>query len=224
MRGVIEEESFGTVLDKGTLDAMLCGADAFDSAARLLLEVSRCAAGRRPAPAPPARAPAPPRAAAREARPRRREKAPEAVGGARSVLIPGGLFVLITYGGPDFRLPYLEAPACGWDVLVYVLTRHEGGRGRSPAGSPRSCGGWQARRPRRRRAWRHGRAAALRPPLLWWSGYQGWPPWASCIPCIAVWLSEQCGAVRGGAVRGGLGAAWLCKPACPSPASCNRAS
>jgi hypothetical protein len=50
MRGVIEDESFGTVLDKGTLDAMLCGADAFDSAARLLLEVSRCAAGCWPAP------------------------------------------------------------------------------------------------------------------------------------------------------------------------------
>jgi hypothetical protein len=80
---------------------------------------------------------------------------------ARSVLIPGGLFVLITYGGPDFRLPYLEEPACDWDVLVYVLTRHEGGRGRTPAGSPKSCGGWQARRPRRRRAQCGGPAAAL---------------------------------------------------------------
>ena len=38
----------------------------------------------------------------------------------------GGLFILITYGGPDYRLPYLEDPAYGWDVLVYALGRDGG--------------------------------------------------------------------------------------------------
>ena len=43
MRSEIADESFGTVIDKGTLDAILCGHDAFENAARLLLECSRCA-------------------------------------------------------------------------------------------------------------------------------------------------------------------------------------
>ena len=41
MRSEIADESFGTVIDKGTLDAILCGHDAFENAARLLLECSR---------------------------------------------------------------------------------------------------------------------------------------------------------------------------------------
>ena len=42
MRREIADESFGTVIDKGTLDAILCGDNAHESAARLLLECSRC--------------------------------------------------------------------------------------------------------------------------------------------------------------------------------------
>ena len=42
MRSEIADKSFGTVLDKGTLDAILCGDNAHESAARLLLECSRC--------------------------------------------------------------------------------------------------------------------------------------------------------------------------------------
>lgn len=65
------------------------------------------------------------------------------------MLIPGGLFVLVTYGGPDYRLPYLEDPACGWDVLVYVLTRHEASRSSRARGDQpacvKCCVKWQAR-------------------------------------------------------------------------------
>jgi hypothetical protein len=38
------------------------------------------------------------------------------------VLRSGGLFVLITYGNPDWRLPYIEKPALKWHkVMVQQL-------------------------------------------------------------------------------------------------------
>ena len=56
------------------------------------------------------------------------------------MLARGGLFVLVTYGGPDYRLPYLEEPALDWDVLVYVLARRTASmRGnRTPAAGSRA--------------------------------------------------------------------------------------
>ena len=58
------------------------------------------------------------------------------------MLARGGLFVLVTYGGPDYRLPYLEDASLDWDVLVYVLARRTASmRGnRTPAAGRRA--GW----------------------------------------------------------------------------------
>ena len=60
----------------------------------------------------------------------------------RSVLARGGLFVLVTYGGPDYRLPYLEDASLDWDVLVYVLARRTASMSgnRTPAAGRRA--GW----------------------------------------------------------------------------------
>lgn len=40
------------------------------------------------------------------------------------VLKPGHAFMLVTYGDPASRLPYME-DVVGWDIFVYVLTKQE---------------------------------------------------------------------------------------------------
>jgi hypothetical protein len=64
---------FGAVVDKGTLDSLLCGDESTAHAAKMCEHVSRA-------------------------------------------LRPGGVFVVISYGTPDNRLCYLEAPAYKWKV------------------------------------------------------------------------------------------------------------
>ncbi|GLC49733.1 hypothetical protein PLESTB_000280800 [Pleodorina starrii] len=73
--------SFEGVLDKGTLDAVLCGEHSAKHAAAMLSECYR-------------------------------------------VLKPGCPLMLVTYGDPASRLPYLEE-IVGWNVVVYALTKQE---------------------------------------------------------------------------------------------------
>ena len=76
-----KDGEFGGALDKGTLDALLCGAGAARSAAAALRECAR-------------------------------------------VVRPSGAFILVTYGDPESRLPYLmgdDSP--DWAVHVYVLAK-----------------------------------------------------------------------------------------------------
>lgn len=71
---------FDAVLDKGTLDAIMCGHDSYDNACLMIAEVYR-------------------------------------------VLRPGGVFVEITYGSPDARLPHLGGCKLQWDIQVFTLLR-----------------------------------------------------------------------------------------------------
>ena len=64
---------FDVILDKGTLDAILCGADSNKHQNTMLTELNR-------------------------------------------LLKRGGVFVLITYGQPSSRLPYLEKAKYCWSV------------------------------------------------------------------------------------------------------------
>ncbi|EFJ43782.1 hypothetical protein VOLCADRAFT_65458, partial [Volvox carteri f. nagariensis] len=73
--------SFEGVIDKGTLDAILCGERGAQDATAMLAECFR-------------------------------------------VLKPGFAFMLVTYGDPASRLPYLEE-VVGWDIVVYALTKQE---------------------------------------------------------------------------------------------------
>ncbi|KAG2497480.1 hypothetical protein HYH03_004633 [Edaphochlamys debaryana] len=73
---------FEGVLDKGTLDATLCGERSVPHATAMVAECFR-------------------------------------------VLKPGHPFVLITYGDPSSRLPYLGGEGLDWEVVVYALTKQE---------------------------------------------------------------------------------------------------
>ncbi|KAJ8421343.1 hypothetical protein Cgig2_018511 [Carnegiea gigantea] len=74
------DDSFDTVIDKGTLDSLMCGTDAPISASQMLGEVSR-------------------------------------------LLRPGGVYMLITYGDPNVRMPYLGRPVYNWWIELYVIPR-----------------------------------------------------------------------------------------------------
>ncbi|XP_062187458.1 uncharacterized protein LOC133890861 isoform X2 [Phragmites australis] len=39
------------------------------------------------------------------------------------LLRPGGVFILITYGGPSVRIPHLNQPGCNWKIVLYILPR-----------------------------------------------------------------------------------------------------
>jgi hypothetical protein len=169
------DASFAAVLDKGTLDALLCGGTAAADAAAALREAHRrgAAAGARggarrrasagpresergapgaPDPLPPRRPPA--------LRPgvlgRRRRLRIKPLSLYR-VLRPGGCCMLITYGGPESRLPHLAAPHLGWDVQARAPRRARRARGAEGAEG-------RARRPRRSRP-APPRADARRPGL-----------------------------------------------------------
>ncbi|XAR63483.1 Endothelin-converting enzyme 1 [Bertholletia excelsa] len=86
------DESFDGIIDKGTLDSLMCGTDAPISAAQMLGEVSR-------------------------------------------LLKPGGTYMLITYGDPTVRTPYLGRPAYSWKIELYIIPRPGFQR---PAGSTSS--------------------------------------------------------------------------------------
>eukprot|EP00198_Chlamydomonas_reinhardtii_P001902 XP_001691238.1 SAM-dependent methyltransferase [Chlamydomonas reinhardtii] len=71
---------FGSVIDKGTVDALLCSQDASADVTAMFREISR-------------------------------------------VLLPGGMFLLITLGGPAHRLPLVNRPEFGWSVQVCLVRR-----------------------------------------------------------------------------------------------------
>jgi len=68
-----DSESFDCLVDKGTLDAILCGQDSAKNAEALLADCYR-------------------------------------------VLRPGGVFLVVTYGDPNCRLPYFSKPRYKWKV------------------------------------------------------------------------------------------------------------
>eukprot|EP01017_Pseudomicrothorax_dubius_P000311 TRINITY_DN0_c1537_g1_i1.p1 TRINITY_DN0_c1537_g1~~TRINITY_DN0_c1537_g1_i1.p1 ORF type:complete len:223 (+),score=60.38 TRINITY_DN0_c1537_g1_i1:46-714(+) len=67
--------SFDCVVDKGTLDAVLCGEMSTTNAHKMLSEVHR-------------------------------------------ILTPKGVYICISYGQPDHRLPYLDKPDFEWKILT----------------------------------------------------------------------------------------------------------
>jgi len=75
-----EDESFGSVLDKGTLDALLCGEGSAENADKMCSEISR-------------------------------------------LLRPGGVFVLITYGSPKSRIPYLDNEKFSWEISKFTVDK-----------------------------------------------------------------------------------------------------
>lgn len=74
------DDSFGSVIDKGTLDSLMCGTEAPISAAQMLGEVSR-------------------------------------------LLKPGGVYMLITYGDPNVRMPHLSPSVYNWKIDLYIIPR-----------------------------------------------------------------------------------------------------
>ncbi|XP_016198017.1 methyltransferase-like protein 13 [Arachis ipaensis] len=72
-----ESESFGAVIDKGTLDSILCGNNSRQNATKMLGEVWR-------------------------------------------VLKEKGVYVLVTYGAPLYRLRLLRE-SCSWTIKLHVI-------------------------------------------------------------------------------------------------------
>ncbi|KAH7331211.1 hypothetical protein KP509_20G020300 [Ceratopteris richardii] len=70
--------SFDSVIDKGTLDAIMCVVGGPYNAGLMMAEVSR-------------------------------------------VLRPGGIYILITTGNPESRLPLLNVKAFGWHITFYII-------------------------------------------------------------------------------------------------------
>ena len=73
-----DDESFDAVLDKSTLDAILCGKQPALKASQMLAEVQR-------------------------------------------VLKTGGVYIIISYGSPDKRLPHVQRPHLAFDVEQFVM-------------------------------------------------------------------------------------------------------
>jgi len=66
--------TFDVVLDKGTMDSVLCGEGSTKHCAKMMSEISR-------------------------------------------VLKPGGTYIVISYGQPDYRLNYFDKPEYNWTIL-----------------------------------------------------------------------------------------------------------
>ncbi|KAM7509033.1 hypothetical protein LguiA_019486 [Lonicera macranthoides] len=41
----------------------------------------------------------------------------------RKLLIPGGIYMLITYGDPKARIPHLTREVCNWKIELYIISR-----------------------------------------------------------------------------------------------------
>ncbi|URD93333.1 Thiopurine S-methyltransferase (TPMT) [Musa troglodytarum] len=78
---LFQSSSFDAVIDKGTLDSLMCGHDAMHNATKMLLEVDR-------------------------------------------VLKDKGVYILITYGGPSYRL-YMLRSIQRWAISLHVIDRVE---------------------------------------------------------------------------------------------------
>ncbi|KAL3505562.1 hypothetical protein ACH5RR_030944 [Cinchona calisaya] len=74
-----EAGSFDAIVDKGTLDSMLCGHNSRENAAKMLEEVDR-------------------------------------------VLKDRGVYILVTYGAPNYRLRLLKN-SCSWTIKLHVIDK-----------------------------------------------------------------------------------------------------
>ncbi|XP_057790033.1 uncharacterized protein LOC131006908 isoform X1 [Salvia miltiorrhiza] len=77
------DDSYESVIDKGTLDSLMCGTDAPLSASQMLGEVSR-------------------------------------------LLKPGGVYMLITYGDPNVRMPHINRSVYNWKIELYIIPARPG--------------------------------------------------------------------------------------------------
>ncbi|KAL2897573.1 EEF1A lysine methyltransferase 4 [Bienertia sinuspersici] len=89
------DDSFGSVIDKGTLDSLMCATDAPMSASRMLGEISR-------------------------------------------LLMPGGIYMLITYGDPNARMSHLMRSVYNWKIELYIISK-PGFEGKSAVASLKTC-------------------------------------------------------------------------------------
>jgi hypothetical protein len=80
-----KDASIDFVIDKSTLDCLLCGGKAFRNTARMLKEVQR-------------------------------------------VLKTGGIYLVISFSGPERRMTHLQRAHLGFAVEVVPLVRVEGGQ------------------------------------------------------------------------------------------------
>ncbi|KAI5076477.1 hypothetical protein GOP47_0008542 [Adiantum capillus-veneris] len=85
-----EKCSFDCVIDKGTLDAIMCVAGGPYNIAMMLAEIAR-------------------------------------------LLKPGGVYMLISFAGPQLSLPLLNRDAFGWSIDSHVLYKRSSGEGCSEA-------------------------------------------------------------------------------------------
>ncbi|CAG9332810.1 unnamed protein product [Blepharisma stoltei] len=75
-----DDATFDAVIDKGTLDAILCGENSTAHANKMISEVYR-------------------------------------------VLSPTGVYVVISYGQPPHRYPYLDKPELNWEITVHQVQK-----------------------------------------------------------------------------------------------------
>jgi ubiquinone/menaquinone biosynthesis C-methylase UbiE len=75
-----DDGSFDAAIDKGTLDAVLCGENSTANAQKMLSEVYR-------------------------------------------VLSPTGVYILISYGQPQHRYPYIDKPEFNWEIIVHQVQK-----------------------------------------------------------------------------------------------------
>lgn len=77
-----KDETFDLIIDKSTIDALLCGEHSFMNVATMTKEMSR-------------------------------------------VLKTGGIYLVISYGDPESRMPHLEREHLGFDINIYTIKKEE---------------------------------------------------------------------------------------------------
>lgn len=75
-------ETFDLIIDKSTLDALLCGDSSFVNVAKMTKEISR-------------------------------------------VLKTGGIYLIISYGTPENRMPHLERDHLAFDIQIYTIKKED---------------------------------------------------------------------------------------------------
>ena len=75
-----EEQTFDAIIDKGTLDSVLCGENSTAFTQKVISEANR-------------------------------------------VLAPGGVYIVVTYGQPPHRYPYLDKPEFNWEITVHQVPK-----------------------------------------------------------------------------------------------------
>ena len=100
------DEHFDSVVDKGTMDSLLCGEGSTANVSKMCAEVSRSLLNLLPlkfSQCPCSRC-----LTART---------------SRRTLKPKGVFIVVSYGIPDNRLSYLEVKDYGWTVTVKTVPK-----------------------------------------------------------------------------------------------------